>query len=145
MKKIPTVFEYFSYMTLFTGAVPVYDYYDYNLFISQEKQYKNIPNTILPTLRIFIYMCLVWIPAMLFLWPTFACELMLTDEFRDSSFLYKVYHFHMASIFWRSKYFVGFLLGDMAVRIIGLSYNGKDSNGNDKWNRMVGINSMIEF
>jgi len=37
----------------------------------------------------------------------------------------------------------GFLLGDIVIRAMGLSYNGVDRKGNQRWDRIVAADISI--
>jgi len=82
---------------LFNGAVPVYDYYDYDAFMSQDFHYSNIPSTFLPTIRL-VSPFLLFTVGYVVLWPKFDFDYMLTEEFKQSRLLYKFFFYHISTI-----------------------------------------------
>jgi MBOAT, membrane-bound O-acyltransferase family len=53
LKKLPNLFEYFSYILNMNGCVvgPVYDYYDYSSFINKTNGYEKIPSSLKRTMQ----------------------------------------------------------------------------------------------
>ena len=143
VKILPTFFEYVSFLSLFNGAVPVYGYYDYDSFISKKNHCTKTPSTLLPSLKLFLPF-LFFIGIYVFLWPIFSFGHMRTKDFEMSSWIYKLLYYHASIMLWKYKYLTGFLLSDIAVRAMGLSYNGTDEKGNHKWDRVKAIDLSIE-
>jgi len=52
VKKLPSFYEYISYMYYCGGTIagPFFEYKDFNNFINRTHSYENIPSTIVPTL-----------------------------------------------------------------------------------------------
>jgi len=45
----------------------------------------------------------------------------------------------------RCRYYTGWTLAQMGVTAAGLSYNGYDSNGKSKWDRIITVMPQLDF
>jgi len=60
-----------------------------------------------------------------------------TDAFMDHSFLYRLLYIAFVCEIGTFKYYFAFSMGEIACNICGISYNGRDANGNALWDRIL--------
>ena len=140
--------EILSYV-FFCGACicgPFFEYSDYKLYIEREGRYKNIPNSIVPSIKKFLTgkACLVANMIIgMYCWPLF-CG---TEEYAAHSFPYKVVYYYVAMTSQRFFYYAGWGITDGAIIASGLGYSGIDkATGEHKFNQIYSVNiSAVEL
>eukprot|EP01119_Soliformovum_irregulare_P014804 TRINITY_DN4084_c0_g1_i1.p1 TRINITY_DN4084_c0_g1~~TRINITY_DN4084_c0_g1_i1.p1 ORF type:complete len:469 (+),score=87.47 TRINITY_DN4084_c0_g1_i1:31-1407(+) len=60
-----------------------------------------------------------------------------TDAFLEHSFLYRLAYIAFVCEIGTFKYYFAFSMGEIACNICGISYNGKDKNGNYLWDKIL--------
>lgn len=108
LKKLPSFFEYFSYIHFFGSAVcgPNFDYYEFNLFIHNKDSYDNIPFTLFNSLTWFVKGAGFAATTVIAL-PYFPLNYILSSEYENSSILYKFVFFNICITLIRFKYYAG--------------------------------------
>ena len=67
-------------------------------------------------------------------YPYAPLEYMITDEFLyNSSFLYKVFYIHLSGKIYTTTFFLLFSNNEAVCIASGIGYNGKDKEGNYRW------------
>jgi len=118
-----------------TLAGPFYEYKDFMNFMELKDEFKNIPNTFLPTIKRFS-------TAMFFIMTSkiidgyFNPSYMLTEEFGYRNFFFKCFFVIMCGNAKIQTYFGAFCLIDCASYASGFMFNGYDENNKVKWNRV---------
>ncbi|KAM3147373.1 hypothetical protein pb186bvf_000624 [Paramecium bursaria] len=144
--KLPSYFDYFTYIFFFFGCLagPVYDYYDYDIFVNRKAVYSSIPNTIKETFRLFMF-ALIYSALYIFLLPKFDLESVLSDQFKDSNILIKIIWFNATITLMRAKYVAGWFFSEIGFAAAGFTYNGTDKDGSPQWLRIRQIDPILDF
>ncbi|CAK88292.1 unnamed protein product (macronuclear) [Paramecium tetraurelia] len=123
--KLPSFFEYFSFIFFFAGSVlgPCFDYYDFDQFINEDKEYKSIPSTIKETLRL-LKNAVICMGIFLFTEKYFPLHFVTTEEFGTYNVLYQTLWFNIMVAIQRTKYYGGWQLGEMSMASCGITYQG---------------------
>ena len=132
----------FYYGTSIVG--PSFDFSEYKELMEKKEGYKNIPNTILPALKSFIF-SLGFIACVIILIPKVPISYCATDEFDAENLFYKFAYFNIAITVSRFKFYSAWMLGQAAINAVGLSFNGYDSNGKSRWDRVVAAAPILEL
>jgi len=123
LTKIPSFLEYFGFIFFFAGSVlgPSYDYYDYDQFISQNAEYKDIPSTIKETLRL-LKNAIICMAIFLGLEKYFPLVFVASEEFGTYNVLYQTLWFNIMVNIQRTKYYGGWELAEMSMASCGITY-----------------------
>jgi len=119
--------EYFSYIYFFPGALtgPFFDFKDYQNLVTRQAHYKNIDykRGYLWALQSLLFGVLSIVGDGLFN-KRFHPSYILTDEFAQNSFFYRLGWILISGYVMRLKYYVGFYMSQAAVDACGLSWSG---------------------
>eukprot|EP01101_Sappina_pedata_P008811 TRINITY_DN496_c0_g1_i1.p1 TRINITY_DN496_c0_g1~~TRINITY_DN496_c0_g1_i1.p1 ORF type:complete len:474 (+),score=72.26 TRINITY_DN496_c0_g1_i1:19-1440(+) len=140
--EFPSLVEYFGYIFFFPGFLcgPYFDFQEYQAFASMEmfnEFGKQVPYEPLPILKNMGSLLLFG--SLNLLKPIYPVAWILTEDFDRQSALYKIGYLWLSCVILRSMYYFAWLLSETGCIICGLSYNGKDQNGNLKWDRATNI------
>jgi hypothetical protein len=65
-----------------------------------------------------------------------------SDKIEAMPIWYRIVFFNIAMTGKRFFYYTPFMMSNGAIIACGLSYNGKDKEGNDKWDKVVAVYIM---
>lgn len=66
--------------------------------------------------------------------------------YASRSFLFKAFALWILGVLYRTKYYAAWTLSEAACIHVGISYNGVDESGQEKWDRMRNVSPMgVEF
>jgi len=137
VKDKPTLIEIFSYTSYPAANMcgPFFEFRDYIDFIEENDRYKNIPQSFQRSFKklfqglFFLVLC-IGIPFII------DVREIVTIEFYELPYYYQLLKFMAALIAVRTTYYVAWYINDGSITLSGLSYNGKDSNGIEKFDRI---------
>lgn len=140
LKKLPSIFEVFAYAFFFAGFLsgPWCDFTDYIAF-ADRSMFKDEPNQEPPYPTKFLMYKFAAVGVALIGYiagDNFNINWLTTQEFASYGFLARVGWYIMHTEIFYFKYYVVWWLGEGATALIGLSYNGRDAEGNVKWDRI---------
>lgn len=102
LEQLPSFYDFLGYMYYCGGTIagPFFEFKDYINFIGRTGHYKDIPNTIVPSLTRFshavckkyhqTFMNIVFIIINALFGDMFTPEFLITDEFASHNIIYKV-------------------------------------------------------
>jgi len=139
----PGLLEITSYVFFSQACVLgiFFEFADYRRWISREAEYKNMPSPILESLTILVqgFLC----GAIFFLTVSHInLEHIFSKDYAEHNFWYRVIYFEIAMSLKRSFYYMPFKMSSAATAACGLHYNGKDKDGNDRWDKIVSVYIM---
>ena len=130
---MPSFFEYMSYMNCFYTSIcgPYIDYNDHKDWIEQKGTYARIPSCWLQLLKWFFFLVLFGV---IFseIQPYFPLEGVLSKEFQESSFAWRVLTSGLCGTVVRSKYYLSWCVLQLNLIASGISYS-KNKKGEDIW------------
>jgi len=125
--KLPSVLEYYSYIYFFPSALtgPFFDFRDFENLVTRTGIYKEIDfrRGYLWGLQSLGFGLLSAAGDALFA-KKFHPSFVLTDEFMQNGFLYRVLWIIMSGYAMRFKYYVGFYMSQASIDATGLSWTG---------------------
>jgi len=142
VEKLPSFLEYYSFVFFFVGFLtgPFAEFKHYIAFTDRSLFKDNnyqIPSSWKSTI---IKLTIVFIAYLMNqAHKVYPDKYTTTDEFMLHSFAYRLLYILICVELGTSKYYFAFSIGEAAANIVGISYNGKDENGNAKWDRIVMI------
>lgn len=132
IRHLPSLKEYLSYNFTFIGiCTPFVDYRDYQDFILQENNYKNIKisfTQFLDNIKELIGVQVIFMA----LKGYFPFDWIASDDYYKSGYLYFIGWIWIGCIGLRCRYYAGFVYGQLAVDLCGISYN-EDNNDNSNY------------
>ena len=144
--KLPNFLEYLSYIHFFGSSLcgPTFEFYDYVLFINQQKEFQQIPlggclkqiGKLLLRTAFFMFFAVVVL-------PKFPIGYLATDEFSRENYFYRVFFLQMSIILIKFRYYSGWTLAEAGITSTGFTYLGKDSTGALNWTRTKSSNPEV--
>ena len=140
IEKLPGLLPYYSYIFFYASSLvgPAFDFSEYDDFINLRGDFKNLPSSFVPAIKSFIA-AIVSMVFLIILNPIFPQKEFYNNIYLEKPFHMKYLYLTIGSWVSRQRYYSGWLLSTANCIISGLSYNGKDKNGNDKWDRVVSV------
>ncbi|CAI2174231.1 19062_t:CDS:2 [Funneliformis geosporum] len=156
---IPSILEFLGYIFFFGGFLvgPAFEFMDYRRFTNMEmfrienkkQQVKlvnpnnnndkyHVPNGFIPAMSKLSF-GIFWILCLVTLGNKYPFDWTVTEEFKNISFLDKLFYIQLASFCARFKYYIVWLVAEGSCILSGLGFNGYDENGNEKWNRVSNV------
>lgn len=140
LKKLPSLLEVLAYAFFFAGFLsgPWCDFADYIAFVDHS-MFEGEPDRKPPVPTSFLGWKFAAIGVALIGYiagDAFDINWLATAEFASYGFLARVGWYIMHTEIFYFKYYVVWWLGEGATALIGLSYNGRDAEGNVKWDRI---------
>ncbi|KAG0690431.1 lysophospholipid acyltransferase [Pichia californica] len=143
----------FFYASLITG--PSFDYADYEKFILTDlfddvpdskkpgkKRKRKIPKSGRVALR-KVLQGFIWVGLFIYLTPKITVEYSLSNSFKNKSFIYKLIFLWILGLVERLKYYAVWLISEGSCIVVGLGYNGYDSEKDILyWNRVQNIDPI---
>ncbi|ESO91354.1 hypothetical protein LOTGIDRAFT_105367 [Lottia gigantea] len=143
LTKVPSLVELLSLCYCFGGFMigPQFSMKRYLDFINgafSHPKTGQAPDSIQPGLKRF---CLgtLYIAIYQILGMFVSDDFLLSESFQNLGFLYKCGYITVWGKNLLNKYIGSWLLVEGSITILGLSYNGKDKNGNDLWNGCANV------
>ncbi|KAI9105377.1 MBOAT, membrane-bound O-acyltransferase family-domain-containing protein [Phlyctochytrium arcticum] len=141
IREMPGIIEFFGYVFYFPAFLvgPSFEFRDYQKFIRREAPYDNVPSCFVPTVRAVgaALICFFLFFKFGSQWSYMYC---LTDEYQQSSFLYRLFYLQIAGGLARTKYYIAWKLSEGACDLTGIGYNGRDpKTGEERWDRIQNI------
>ncbi|RIB14495.1 MBOAT, membrane-bound O-acyltransferase family-domain-containing protein [Gigaspora rosea] len=161
---LPSLLEFLGYIFFFGGFLigPSFDFMEYRRFVNMEmyridktdnnekhKFIKDdgklskrslyvIPNGFIPAMRklvtgLLLIVCLVTFGG------KYPFEWTLSEEYKNLSFVNRLWYVQVAAFCARFRYYVIWLLAEGSCILSGIGFNGYDGNGYVKWNRVTNI------
>jgi len=141
---MPNLLEYYAWMFFFAGYLtgPFSSFNEYISFTNRS-MFAETKGQIPSGYKAFFQKILFAAVAFLLVKVngTYNEKFVLTEEFGEKSMLYKMLYIILSVETGSGKYYFGWGMGEAAATCIGISFNGLDSNGNAKWDRL----QMIRF
>ena len=144
LERLPDFHEILCYSVFPGGNVwgPFFEFSHLKDFIHKKGKYFSIPDTTMVAISKLasglMFMSLSIIIPMFY--DTYHCG---EPAFKEYSFLYKNFFYYIAMAGSRYKYYSAWYLSDCSVYMSGLSYNGRDKNGEHKFDRIVSIRGYL--
>lgn len=140
LKQLPTILEMFSYAFFFAGFLsgPWSDFSEYKSFVDRS-MFKDEPNGEIPFPSKYLLYKFATVALALVGYVgggSFDINWLTTQEFASYSWPARVGWYLLHTEIFYFKYYVVWWLGEGATALIGLSYNGRDENGDVKWDRI---------
>ncbi|KAL4712267.1 hypothetical protein ACJJTC_004029 [Scirpophaga incertulas] len=151
VEKIPSPLEYFAYTLAFQTLMcgPVVFYNDYIKFIEGPRKSKgdNVALEPSPRLAVLYKVAGSFAAAILYLTLAKKYSLSVLEELNDPtsevsqswSALYLLWYAHLCILVVRCKYYHAWLLSEAICNNSGMGFNGYDSEGKPKWDKMSNI------
>ncbi|XP_064642988.1 lysophospholipid acyltransferase 5-like isoform X1 [Lineus longissimus] len=143
LRTMPSIFEVFAHMYfpcafLVGPQLPMRRYQDFVSGAFADTVTGSLPACVIPgAKRLSVGVLYIAIYQVLGIY--FDEQYMITDEFNDISFLGKLLYIAIWGKVTLYKYVACWLISEGSCMMIGLSYNGKDENGNDLWDACANI------
>jgi lysophospholipid acyltransferase len=146
LKEKPTFLQVSSFIFYYPSSLigPSFEFTDFMRFIRLEKEFENInwkgvnKHSFIQFIHGIIYAVVLVVGG-----QRYTTQYCGTEEFENSSLLYKFLYFNFSIAVLRSKYYVGWKLSQSSVIFCGLGYNiSYDEKGNkiETYNRVENIN-----
>lgn len=139
LSTLPTLLEMFSYAFFFAGFLsgPWSDFSEYKAFVDRslfKEEGGQIPS---PTKFVLLKFAAITVALIGYIGgDAFEINWLTTAEFASYPFLARVGWYILHTEIFYFKYYVVWWLGEGATAVVGLSYNGRDANGEAKWDRI---------
>ncbi|KAG0164623.1 lysophospholipid acyltransferase [Apophysomyces sp. BC1015] len=143
----PTLTEFFGWMFFFGGVLvgPTCEYMDYIRFTygrplspSTEKHVRQPSSTWKPTIRL-LGQSLLFIIILVTYSPKYDAMAVLEPSWKSLSFYQRLWFLQMAAFTARCKYYAVWLMAEGACVLCGFGFNGYDSKGEARWDRLSNI------
>ncbi|KAK9478834.1 MBOAT, membrane-bound O-acyltransferase family-domain-containing protein [Lipomyces japonicus] len=155
LPRLPSLFDFLTYVFFFPSMLigPSFDYaefrrwLDLSMFensnnnttnVNQLKQKRKIPRSGRVATKKAIE-GVAWIVLWLVLSTKFAPELLLSDWFVSKNIIFRIFYLWPLGFSYRLKYYGAWSLAEGSCILSGLSYNGKNPAGKNKWDRVRNI------
>lgn len=115
-----------------------FEFSDYKRWIEKTKEFADVPSPIIPSL-ILLGQGLACLAVFVVLGSKFSLDFCWDKVFGELPFYQRVGYYYVAMTVKRFFYYSPFMISNGAVVACGLSYNGKDKEGNDKWDKIVSV------
>jgi lysophospholipid acyltransferase len=142
IRKLPSLLEYYSYIFFFAGFLtgPIPEYREYAAFtdrslFAQEKGGRIPEGSWRAGLTRFV-MALAAVP-LFYLHKKLPETFVLSPAFLEQSIWYRWLYVIASCELGFDKYYVVFFLGEGALMMSGMGYNGRDTNGRVLWDRLL--------
>jgi lysophospholipid acyltransferase len=140
VKDLPSILELLSYVFYCQACAlgVFFEFSDYKRFIEETHEYKSVPNPILPSMKWILqgFACLAismvgnsYLPL----------DYTWNPDFVTLAFPMRIAYYYMSMQFKKFFYYNPFSFTTAAIISSGLGYNGKDKEGNDKWDKVVSV------
>lgn len=139
---LPSLLHYYSYVFFFAGFLtgPIAEYREYAEFTDRSMFAKEkggrIPGGSWKAGVARLGMALAAVP-LFYLHQKFPETFATSPEFLEKSIWYRWLYVMVSSELGFDKYYVVFFLGEGAIMLSGLGYNGRDANGHVLWDRLL--------
>ncbi|XP_074654931.1 lysophospholipid acyltransferase 5-like [Tubulanus polymorphus] len=143
LRKLPSLLEIFGHMFFFGGALvgpqfPMTRYLDFINGTLLDKKSNDLPRCVVPGLqRLGVGIALVSFYQIGSIY--FPDDFLVSDRFDELSLWKKLAFVSLWAKLTLYKYVSCWLISEGSCIVIGLSYNGKDENGNDLWDGCANI------
>ncbi|KAI8810569.1 MBOAT, membrane-bound O-acyltransferase family-domain-containing protein [Cladochytrium replicatum] len=141
IKSFPGLLEYLGYVFFFPTflAGPALNFRDYQMFIDSEAPMDRIPSVVIPTIK-QLGLGLILSAVYAVFSSRFNYWFCLTDTYLNQwSFWKRVAFVQAAALLTKAQYYAGWKLAEGACTMVGVSYNGVDEKGREKWDRVINI------
>lgn len=149
VKEVPSLLPFLSYCFFGSGCIsgPFLEYRHFVDFIERKGIYEKMPSGVtgaLSSVMPSVYRILL---AWLFTACYLGTEIIGLDaEFTGSkefithrTLLWRIGYMIIVALYHRFLFYVNWCLIDASMISCGINYNGKDEDGNDKWDRFLGV------
>eukprot|EP01016_Furgasonia_blochmanni_P041140 TRINITY_DN530_c0_g1_i8.p1 TRINITY_DN530_c0_g1~~TRINITY_DN530_c0_g1_i8.p1 ORF type:complete len:409 (-),score=48.87 TRINITY_DN530_c0_g1_i8:106-1332(-) len=145
IENLPNYFKFLSFAFFFISfSGPTMEYVDYDDFMHRRGNFANPPSAALVVMRELLWLLIVTVPTLYFL-PMFPLSTVTTEWFGEKNFLWQFGYTTIIGTLLRCRYYVGFMLGQVTLHTSGFSYNGKDAEGNNRWDFVRTADPMGEL
>lgn len=160
IRKMPNLLDYFGFVFFFPSLMvgPAFDYIDYQRYVTTTmfdlppgvdpskapptRKKRRIPRSGRPAM-LKMGIGLAWILVFLQFAGIYYPEYMLTPEFMEHNFFYRVFVLHMVGFVTRMKYYGVWTLTEGACILSGIGYNGVDPvTGKASWDRLQNVKPL---
>lgn len=143
---IPSFLEYFNYIFFFPGAIvgPAFDFIDWQDFINLRKHYSAIPFQIIESLKQLVF-SFFFMGVLLGVYPYVPLEYCGSKEFADKNIFYQIIYINLSCTLARCKYHSGWTMAQSGVIACGLSYSGKNKQGENTWDQVLSVDPFLEL
>jgi len=147
IKKLPSLLEFYGFVYFFAGflAGPAFEIQEYlsftNLDVFNDKHANGkIPPTVKPAV-IKLGTSLL-LSCGLILSSKYPISWMYTAAFSNLPFLYRYFYMCFSVSLVRYRYYFGWKIAEGGANACGLGYNGVDSKGEYRWDRISNANVL---
>jgi hypothetical protein len=132
INQLPSLLEFYSYVFCFVGFLtgPWSEFREYKEFT--EGKWDPIPWPGSFLIRRLVMAAVAFVGFRLSN-STLTPVYVTTPAFLEHSFTYRLAYYWISCELAFSKYYLVWYLGEGAMALFGLSYNGRDERGNPKW------------
>ncbi|TPX50370.1 hypothetical protein SeMB42_g02257 [Synchytrium endobioticum] len=144
VKTIPGPLEFMGYLLWFPSFMvgPAIQSQEYHAFIHRLPPFDRIPNTIIPALQ-KLAVATIYMSVYLACASRASYVYCTTDEFANSSLVYKFTYIFFAGIITRTKYYTAWSLSDGASTLTGFGYSGYNGDtGRHEWTRARNVDVL---
>ena len=119
---------------------PIFEYVDYENFINLKHNYSNIPFPLKDSLK-NLSIGVIYLAITALITPNYDTKYVLTNEFYQQSFFYRIYFYNMMITLTRVRYYAGWLFIQAACSSSGITYNQQTC----KFDKIVTIYESLEL
>ncbi|KAI8083331.1 membrane bound O-acyl transferase [Gilbertella persicaria] len=136
----PHIVQFYGWALFFAGflAGPTCEYMDYVQFVEANKAPKD---SLKPALK-RLCKSFLFIAALIYLAPTYNYFNALKPSFAHLSFWKKIFFIQLSAFLTRCKYYCVWFLSEGACILSGFGFNGYDSQGQPRWDRLNNVNVL---
>jgi len=140
IQTLPSLLEYYSFIYFFAGFLTgPFTEFNYYISFTNRSTFKDnngeIPSSWISTIGKLMLTLMAYVMTQIH--KQVPDMYTTTDEFLNHSLGYRLLYILVCIELGTAKYYFAFSMGEAACNIVGISYNGKDSNGIAKWDRIV--------
>lgn len=146
INNLPSFKDYCAYVFFFAGSVagPTFGYKEFEDFIHNRKQYKEIPLGIMESFKnLIISACFIF--SVVVLMPVFPPQYLTLSKFHSHSFVYQMLYVTISLGIIRCRYYGAWALSQSTMSACGLSYAGISENGSEMWDKVQTADPMLEI
>lgn len=138
--KLPSILEFWSYIWYCQACAlgVFFEFADYKRFVERSHEYKDIPSPILPSLK-WMAQGLIFLALFIVVGGYMPVDFCWNEKYWDMIFLLRIAYYTAAMTAKRWFYYVPFSMTTGGIIASGLGYNGRNKQGEDQWNKIVGV------
>ena len=140
VKKLPSLLEFWSYIWFCQACAlgVFFEFSDYKRFVERSHEYKDVPSPILPSLKWMLQgiICLV---TFIIVGGYFPVDYCWSEDIWNMTYPLRIAYYVAAMTAKRFFYYCPFSMTTGGIIASGLGYNGRNKQGDDQWDKIVGV------